>query len=104
MKILPAVRTTGPTIPSMFLDKQLEDDKGYGFSIFKTDKEACITWLDDKPNGSVVYVSFESVAVLDNEQMEEIAFGLRNSGSYFMWVVRASEEDKLPKDFLNASN
>ncbi|KAJ7950605.1 Glycosyltransferase [Quillaja saponaria] len=104
MKILPAVRTIGPTIPSMFLDKQLEDDKCYGFSIFKTEKEACIKWLDDKPNGSVVYVSFGSVAVLDSEQMEEIAFGLRNSGSYFIWVVRASEEEKLPKDFLNASN
>ncbi|KAJ7961727.1 Glycosyltransferase [Quillaja saponaria] len=98
------VRTIGPAIPSMFLDKQLEDDRDYGFSIFKPDSEACMKWLDDKPIGSVVYVSFGSWATLDAEQMDEIANGLKDCGSPFLWVVRTSEEDKLPKDILNTSN
>ncbi|BAU01287.1 hypothetical protein VIGAN_11049200 [Vigna angularis var. angularis] len=56
-------------------------------------------WLDDKPKGSVVYVSFGSLASFGEEQMEEVACCLRECSSYFLWVVRASEETKLPKDF-----
>jgi pathogen-inducible salicylic acid glucosyltransferase len=99
-KIWP-LRTTGPTIPSMFLDKRLEDDKNYGFSIFKPNTNACMKWLDDQPKGSVVYVSFGSVAALEVEQMEEIAWGLRMSNRCFLWVVRASEEAKLLKNFVD---
>ncbi|KAE8038041.1 hypothetical protein FH972_010587 [Carpinus fangiana] len=81
------LRTIGPTIPSMFLDKRLEDDKNYGFSIFKPNTDACMKWLNDQPKGSVVYVSFGSVAALDVEQMEEIAWGLRMSNKCFLWVL-----------------
>jgi pathogen-inducible salicylic acid glucosyltransferase len=98
-KIWP-LRAIGPTIPSMFLDKRLEGDKNYGFSIFKPNTDACMKWLDDQPKGSVVYVSFGSVAALEVEQMEEIAWGLRMSNRCFLWVVRASEEAKLPKNFV----
>ncbi|KAI4354089.1 hypothetical protein L6164_002989 [Bauhinia variegata] len=97
------LRTIGPTIPSMFLEKRLQDDNGYGFSLFKPNNEACMKWLSDKPNRSVVYVSFGSLAVLDAEQVEEIAWGLKDSGCYFLWVVRASEKAKLPKDFVESS-
>jgi pathogen-inducible salicylic acid glucosyltransferase len=48
-KIWP-LRTIGPTIPSMFLDKRLEDDKDYGLSIFKLNTDACMKWLNDRPN------------------------------------------------------
>ena len=60
-------------------------------------------WLDNKPKGSVVYVSFGSLVPLNGEQMEEIAYGLRGSGRYFLWVVRTSEEAKHPKDFAKKS-
>ncbi|XP_061362252.1 mogroside IE synthase-like [Gastrolobium bilobum] len=97
----PKFRTIGPNIPSMFLDKRYEDDQDYGFAQFKS--EECIEWLDGKPKGSVVYVSFGSIVTLDEEQMEELACGLRECVSYFLWVVRASEEIKLPKDFEKKS-
>ena len=48
---------------------------------------------------SVVYVSFGSVASLEKPQMEELAHGLAATNRPFLWVVRASEADKLPRDF-----
>ncbi|EEF29937.1 UDP-glycosyltransferase 74F2 [Ricinus communis] len=95
------LRTIGPTIPSMYLDKQLQDDRDYGFNIFKPNDDACMNWLKDKPKGSVVYVSFGSLATLGVEQMEELSWGLKMSDSYFLWVVRAPEEAKLPKNFMS---
>ncbi|ESW23248.1 hypothetical protein PHAVU_004G031100 [Phaseolus vulgaris] len=97
VKVWPKFKTIGPNIPSFFLDKQYEDDQDYGVTQFKS--EECMEWLDDKPKGSVVYVSFGSMASFGEDQMEEIAFCLRECSSYFLWVVRDSEETKLPKDF-----
>ncbi|KAF5446499.1 hypothetical protein F2P56_032123, partial [Juglans regia] len=102
-KIMP-LRTVGPTIPSMFLDKRLEDDKDYGFSVFKPNTDACLKWLNDRPKGSVVYVSFGSLVALEAEEMQELAWGLRMSNSYFLWVVRATEEAKLPKNFVEETS
>lgn len=95
------VRTIGPTLPSLYLDKRLEDDKDYGINLFKPNCEVCMNWLKDKPSGSVVYVSFGSSAKIEAEQMEEIAWGLKDSNFNFLWVVRESEEAKLPKNFIN---
>ncbi|KAJ9176704.1 hypothetical protein P3X46_011987 [Hevea brasiliensis] len=92
--------TIGPTLPSIYLDKRLEDDKDYEINLFKPDTSTCMNWLQDKPSGSVVYVSFGSMAELGAEQMEELACGLKASNCYFLWVVRASEKAKLPKNFI----
>lgn len=94
------VKTIGPTIPSMYLDKRLEDDKDYGLSPLNLNVDACITWLDARDIGSVVYVSFGSLASLGEEQMEELAWGLKRSKGYFLWVVRELEEQKLPSNFI----
>ncbi|KAG5573750.1 hypothetical protein H5410_063516 [Solanum commersonii] len=51
-------------------------------------EEDCIEWLDSRPTSSVVYISFGSVAVPDQEQTDEIAFGLLNSGISFLWVMK----------------
>ncbi|GLT66594.1 hypothetical protein SLA2020_389510 [Shorea laevis] len=60
-KIWP-LRTIGPTIPSMFLDRRLKEDQVYGFSMFKPNTDTCMKWLNDRPKESVVYVSFEVLA------------------------------------------
>ncbi|MED6180132.1 hypothetical protein PIB30_007288 [Stylosanthes scabra] len=95
-KIWP-LKTIGPCIPSMYLDKRLQDDKDYGISIHNQNIDACIQWLNDKPKSSVIYVSFGSMAGPTEKQTEELAYALKNSNHYFMWVVRASEQNKLPK-------
>ncbi|KAK4353006.1 hypothetical protein RND71_028524 [Anisodus tanguticus] len=61
-------------------------------------------WLDSKDDGSVVYVSFGSLAVLKEEQKEEVLQGLLESERPFLWVIRSSNEDgenKKENDELN---
>ncbi|PON46706.1 UDP-glucuronosyl/UDP-glucosyltransferase [Parasponia andersonii] len=92
--------TIGPTIPSIYLDKGIKEDKEYGYDLFKADSpDSTINWLNSKPAGSVVYVSFGSMANLSVKQMEELALGLKSTDLYFLWVVRASELPKLPPNF-----
>lgn len=98
-KIYP-IKTIGPTIPSMYIDKRLDDDKEYGFSVFKPMTNECLNWLNHQPISSVVYVSFGSIVILEAEQMEELVWGLKHSNKNFLWIVRSTEEPKLPKNFL----
>ena len=66
----------------------------------------CIEWLDSKPPSSVVYISFGSVVYLKQEQVDEIAYGLLNSGVQFLWVMKPPHKDAglellvLPEGFL----
>ncbi|KAG9446935.1 hypothetical protein H6P81_013063 [Aristolochia fimbriata] len=90
----------GPTVPSFYLDKRVEGDDDYGLSVWKRDGSICKDWLDDKPAGSVVYVSFGSAVVLDEAHMGELARGLQSSAKNFIWVVREIEEPKLPEHFV----
>ncbi|XP_031264597.1 UDP-glycosyltransferase 74E2-like [Pistacia vera] len=93
------VKAIGPTIPSKYLDNRLKNDKDYGLNLFKPNTETCLKWLDSKQPASVIYVSFGSLAALEKNQMEEIAWGLKNSNIFFLWVVRESECEKLPENF-----
>ena len=63
------VMTIGPTLPSMYLDKRLQDDTDYGLSLFKPETASCLNWLSTKPTKSVIYVSFGSMAELETEQV-----------------------------------
>ncbi|KAG1328260.1 Crocetin glucosyltransferase 2 [Cocos nucifera] len=93
-------KTIGPTVPSSYLDNQLPSDSHYGFNMYIPSVTLCMQWLDSQPSNSVVYVSFGSLAALGPDQMAELAFGLLNSGKYFLWVVRSSEASKLPENFM----
>ncbi|XP_027165794.1 UDP-glycosyltransferase 74E2-like [Coffea eugenioides] len=94
------IKTIGPSTPSMYTDKRLKDDKDYTVNFFTPDSGACLKWLDTKETGSVVYVSFGSMSDLGENQMQEIACGLMNCTCNFLWVVRPSEESKIPRDFM----
>lgn len=95
------VRTIGPTVPSYYLDKRLEDDKDYTLHLFKPNTTLCKTWLDTKPKGSVIYVSFGSASDVSEEQFEEMASGLKTTQHKFLWVVRESQWARLPKGFVD---
>ncbi|XP_043711539.1 mogroside IE synthase-like [Telopea speciosissima] len=93
------IKTVGPTVPSIYLDKRIEGDKDYGLDLFKPSNEICMNWLNMRETNSVIYVSFGSNVSLGEEQMKEIALALKEGNKYFLWVVRESEERKLPSDF-----
>ncbi|KAL6582341.1 hypothetical protein OROMI_006355 [Orobanche minor] len=103
-KVCPML-TIGPTVPSFYLDNRVENDKTYDINLFHSDSPTTITnWLNTKPPGSVVYVAFGSTVNLPKLQMVEIAWALRNTNFYFLWVIRDSKiEESLPEEFLHAS-
>lgn len=98
-KVCP-VLTIGPTVPSKYLDKRIQNDDEYGLDLYTLDATISLNWLTTKPPRSVIYVAFGSMADLSNKQMEELAWGLQTSNFNFLWVVRVSEQPKLPKTFL----
>ncbi|KAJ8451685.1 hypothetical protein Cgig2_018319 [Carnegiea gigantea] len=89
----------GPMVPSSYLDGRIEEDVDYGASLWKPLSKECKDWLQTKPAKSVVYISFGSMVSLTAEQMEEIAWGLKESGFPFLWVIRQSQLSTLPKWF-----
>ncbi|KAM3270676.1 UDP-glycosyltransferase 74F2 [Capsicum chacoense] len=101
MSKLYPIKTIGPAIPSMYLDKRLHDDKEYELNMFKPMTDECLNLLNQQPISSVLYASFGSLAKVEAEQMEELAWGLKNSNKKFLWVVRSAEAPKLPKNFLD---
>ncbi|KAF9624164.1 hypothetical protein IFM89_008102 [Coptis chinensis] len=48
----------------------------------------CLSWLDQQPAKSVIYVALGSFTVLDKRQFDELALGLELCGQRFLWVVR----------------
>ncbi|GMH04242.1 hypothetical protein Nepgr_006081 [Nepenthes gracilis] len=53
-----------------------------------TPDQSCISWLNQQAPKSVLYVSFGSLAMFDEAEFLEIAWGLANSKQPFLWAVR----------------
>ncbi|XP_051151152.1 UDP-glycosyltransferase 74E2-like [Andrographis paniculata] len=98
MRKLSKVATIGPTVPSVYLDRRLADDGDYGLSLYKPATGACMEWLSRRVPASVVYVSFGSVTDLGEAQMAELAWGLKLTGKPVLWVVRSTEQRKVPEE------
>ncbi|KAI6698807.1 hypothetical protein NL676_018926 [Syzygium grande] len=74
-----------------------------------------LDWLDQQPNGSVVFLCFGSKGSFDELQAKEIAHALEQSGYHFLWSLRrppvkgkmedphdyADLTEVLPEGFLN---
>ncbi|CAN0843688.1 Mogroside IE synthase [Linum grandiflorum] len=104
-------KAVGPTIPSLYLSGNNRTDDivshDYGLSLFKPKPEEAdyMNWLDSKEPGSVVYISFGSLATLSHKQTQEIAAALKMINNHpFLWVVRQSEQDKLPEHFMEETS
>ncbi|KZV45811.1 UDP-glucuronosyltransferase [Dorcoceras hygrometricum] len=65
----------------------------------------CLAWLDKQAYRSVIYVSLGSLATIEEEELQELAWGLANSEQPFLWVIRPASINGsewiecLPKDF-----
>ncbi|CAH9103631.1 unnamed protein product [Cuscuta epithymum] len=95
------VKTVGP----LFKDPTHQSSKEVVSADF-VKADDCIGWLDSKPPGSVVYISFGSIVVLKQDQVNEIAHGLLSSGVSFLWSMKppskgsAFKPVSLPEWFL----
>ncbi|XP_068657591.1 malvidin galactosylase UGT88C3-like [Aristolochia californica] len=80
----------------------------------KDPSHPCITWLDNQPPRSVVFLCFGSMGALPEPQVKELALGLENSGHRFLWSIRtrrnqnvfspptnADLDEVLPQGFLD---
>ncbi|KAL3725008.1 hypothetical protein ACJRO7_030077 [Eucalyptus globulus] len=97
------LKTVGPTLPSLYLDKRLPNDTAYGVNLFTPTTTSTVSaWLRHHPPRSVVYVSFGSMADLDPSQFAELAHGLALAGHPFIWIVRSTEQHNLPRDLMDS--
>lgn len=90
------VQMIGPMVPSAYLNEQLMTDRDYGGSLWKTNGDNYMKWLDKKPRKSVIFVSFGSMTELEDRQIEEIAWGLKISNHNFLWIIKETDQTKLP--------
>ncbi|MFS7950480.1 putative hydroquinone glucosyltransferase [Helianthus anomalus] len=91
----PAIFTTLPEIlpiGSLLASNRLAKQTGY----FWKEDPTCLTWLDQQPAHSVIYVAFGSFTLMDRNQFHELAIGLeltnradRSCGLYALtWLAR----------------
>ncbi|KAM6552819.1 hypothetical protein CsatB_013581 [Cannabis sativa] len=66
-------------------------------------KERVISWLDNQPKSSVVFLCFGSWGNLSGPQVNEIAIGLERSGLRFLWALRKPSKSEINPsiDFSN---
>ena len=88
--------TIGPIFPSGFTKSNVAT------SLWS--ESDCTQWLNNKPHGSVLYVSFGSYAHVSKRILLEIANGLLLSNVDFVWVLRpdivsSDDADPLPVGF-----
>ncbi|CAI9089918.1 OLC1v1024570C1 [Oldenlandia corymbosa var. corymbosa] len=102
--IYPPIYTIGPL---NLLEEQVNDEDEtlavLGSNLWKEEPE-CLDWLDRKDPKSVVYVNFGSITVMTFEQLVEFAWGLANSQTSFLWIIRpdlvSGDSAILPPEFL----
>ncbi|XP_038719561.1 zeatin O-glucosyltransferase-like isoform X2 [Tripterygium wilfordii] len=51
-------------------------------------RHSCLEWLDIQDNNSVIYVSFGTSTSMNEQEISELAGGLRKSKQKFIWVLR----------------
>ena len=67
------------------------------------DASAIMSWLNDQPPSSVIFLCFGSEGSFGGDQVKEIAHGLERSGHRFLWSLRQPPTSKMgfPSDYAN---
>lgn len=77
----------GASVPVYAIGPLHKISPGAQSSLLAQDR-TCLDWLDKQEVASVLYVSFGSLASMDQEELVETAWGLANSRVPFLWVIR----------------
>jgi UDP-glucose:(indol-3-yl)acetate beta-D-glucosyltransferase len=94
-----SIKPVGPLVPPSLLGQDENED--IGIEMWKP-QDSCMEWLGKQSDSSVIYVSFGSLIVLNNKQLESIAKALQKSKKPFLWVIKRREEAEalpLPEGF-----
>ncbi|GAB4848203.1 hypothetical protein Ancab_002870 [Ancistrocladus abbreviatus] len=90
---IPPIYPVGPIIKL-----NSENDEG-------NKSHSVMTWLDNQPPSSVVFLCFGSMGCFGVEQVKEVAEGLKRSEHRFLWSLRrpTTSEEKVgpPRDYEN---
>ncbi|CAM0957361.1 unnamed protein product [Alopecurus aequalis] len=81
--------TDGVKLPALHAIGPLVWNRPVGVS---SNHSRVVTWLDQHPRGSVVYVSFGSGGTLTWRQTTELALALEMAQRRFVWVVKRPDE------------
>ncbi|KAI3921443.1 hypothetical protein MKW98_013377 [Papaver atlanticum] len=69
---------------------------------FWDEDRSCLDWLAKQKKSSVIYVSFGSwIGPIGEEKISELALGLENTKSPFIWVLGSTWRDGLPDGFMD---
>ncbi|XP_057418156.1 UDP-glycosyltransferase 84B2-like [Lotus japonicus] len=60
-------------------------------------EDSCMDWLNKKSPKTVIYISFGSLIVLSQKQMDNIAKALKNYNKDFLWVVKPPDGEARKK-------
>ncbi|XP_020600308.1 UDP-glycosyltransferase 73E1-like [Phalaenopsis equestris] len=88
-----------PVGPLSLYNKEIDakETRGRASSV---DTNVLLRWLDEQENGSVVLVSFGSIARDTMDQLVELGQGLEATGRPFIWVVKWAEEMQGMNEWL----
>ena len=64
------------------------------------DEAQCLQWLDSMKPGSVIFVSFGSLAATTPQQLVELGLGLEASMKPFIWVIKAGAKFSEVEEWL----
>ncbi|KAJ1685400.1 hypothetical protein LUZ63_016790 [Rhynchospora breviuscula] len=93
-----AIKSVEKELDLMGIGPVLSSLEGAGVKskdLYNTDDDAYLNWLDTKPKGSVIYVSFGSMSVMKKGQIEEISRALKDTKRPFLWVVRKDNREQV---------
>ncbi|XP_047964306.1 UDP-glycosyltransferase 73C4-like [Salvia hispanica] len=76
-------------------------DRGNKASI---DERQCMSWLDSKETGTVIYACFGSLCRISAAQIKEIGLGLEASGFPFIWIIRDASLTAEVVEWLEEKN
>lgn len=78
----------GPLLPSHYMLHTCPDSEQHPPLSLFTEDRTCLAWLDTQAPSSVLYISFGSISLRSEQQLQELAMGVHASGCPFLWVRR----------------
>ncbi|XP_020572643.1 UDP-glycosyltransferase 73C3-like [Phalaenopsis equestris] len=89
-----------PVGPVSLLHKETGSKAVRGNGSTGIDQVSVLQWLEGRERGSVIFISFGSIAKTRLLQLVEIGFGLEATGLAFVWAVKEAEENEEVKRWV----